>query len=401
MKKSATLILALFCIASCSESGEMLQSRTVQFDLGASMSYEYKVGQDLDLVFEWQGSLPAVFFSGLNMYYRLEAKLENQKLEVSIPSKLSSKAGTYHIKTLHQNILEQLAEIRLLSRTSDGKIVAYLGPKSILNDGQQKSQITAFPTDSLRNPTGKKSSIDLNVIDDAVESGELLTLTEDFITRKFTSDKGTSLIVGVESENAFSEVNQIRTLSLCPTNITLYKADKSFLADGHQFFKVWTDFLIDKNGQQIADGTIARLRVLDEDRKELAEYKSYAVNGIVSCWIQNPSIAGSYFMEITICNVSQELSLGKFSNLVSTFRYKWKEDEIVVGPVTNSLGQYVPDGSSVSISIEGETLEQTIEKHIVDGYARFALDEFWLKELPSEGLLELNNKFYKIQELSI
>jgi hypothetical protein len=180
----------------------------------------------------------------------------------------------------------------------------------------------------------------------------------------------------------------------------LFTERTSYIADGQQFFKVWTDVLKDENDQHISEGTTAKFRVL-ADNQEIAEYQAYAVNGVVSCWIKNPSIAGSFDLEVQICNQKKLIPLGQFSGLVTNFEYKWKEDYITIGPITNGLGQFIPDGSPVSITIEKDSIVQTIEKHLIEGYVLFGLDEFWVRDLPKNGIVEINDIFYKIRPSGI
>jgi hypothetical protein len=401
MKKIVFAYIILLTLAACSSSNTQ-QEKVFTTIVNQDIYFEQGIaGEHLEFSLPWTKEVPLLYMEGLNFLVQLEPILEKDSLKINLPSKSSEKAGIYIVNAVYHDTLKTLAEIEIASRTSEGKITSFIGPKSILNNGLQESELTYFPTDKFGNPSGDQTRLFFSKSDDGYIQGEDFVLSGNYGIQKLTSTAGNRINAGIANENGNSEERQIRTLSLCPTKIELFTENLLSIANGKQFFKVWTNFLIDENGQQVSDGTSCTFNVYDSNDKIVASYKAYTVNGIASCWVRNPTKAGSYKLEVFICNIEQVMKIGPFRSLVTDFNFEWNEDYVKVGPIINDLGQFIPDGTPISLAVEIDEEEQKLTKDVFDGFVFFNWDEFWSTTAPHEALLEINHIIYPINSQSL
>jgi len=142
-------------------------------------------------------------------------------------------------------------------------------------------------------------------------------------------------------------------------------------ADNRHYSRIRTTKILDRYDNQVPDGTLITFNVKDQS-KVVGSYKAMTIDGIANVYIKNPGETAKWKIQAHIDNrsFSNTISLKYKQNLKSiAHNYDSFTNTLTVGPLNSVLGQYIPDGTVVSLSID----ELTVTKECLDGFAIFPL----------------------------
>lgn len=292
---------------------------------------------------------------------------------IAIPEDAFTLSGLYTIKIAYQDQIIASRKLNIKAGEIVDPLEIYTGPNTIVVGGKQASMITAIPADQHDNAITYEAAIKFES-DKAKGIKTIRPITNLYSALEFESeDQSKKILVGV-SKNAISSTEQVvNEISDWPTDYSIEVINQYPYADNRQYTKLRTSRIYDSYGNQIADGTLVIFEIQDSNRL-VGSYKAITIDGVANVFIKNPSIPTEWKIRSYIgdYSISDELQLSYKQNLQELlYEYDSFQKTIKVGPLRSVLGQYIPDGTLVTISSKGVTHQQ----ETYNGYTTFKLVE--------------------------
>ena len=311
---------------------------------------------------------------------------------ISIPSEWLQKSGLYKLTAIQNNKIIATRKLRLNADAITGPLEVYTGPVTILVNGQEESMVTYIPADRYDNAIIKASSINYtSTNNDDEEIGTLINLVS---YKKHRADtKANKVILGVKSELFASPEQAIEEIADWPANINISVVTHHPYADNRQYTRLRTNPLLDKYGNQIADGTLVTF-YQHKDNFLYSSYKSLVVDGVANAYLRNPNEAGQFQYQAVTGAVSSNTLRLDYARLINDLpvTYDSISKTLKVGPLVSALGQLVPEGTEVILNKgNSEFIEETIE-----GSVTFKLSQ---QQVLSKTVTIISGGFSKTIEL--
>ena len=268
-------------------------------------------------------------------------------------------------------------KLKVLPLRGDSLIESYLGPKTIIVGGKEKTMLTNITTDKYGNPISDGSLVNYSVrfpMEQAYTVGVKTDHLVSFVQLRSKDITG-KIIIGANSSDASIREQEVRVTPGFAQNISIELIEWFPYADSRQTVWLKSSVIKDDHGNVVADGTMVSY-VVKDGVDIINEYKSYTVGGISNVFIENPKVESNWkvIAKTDDENKSNILELNFQSNIENmAFDYNKGEHSISVGPITSELGQYINDGTEVSLTIKKGGEEIKLEKEALDGYCEFKL----------------------------
>ena len=113
--------------------------------------------------------------------------------------------------------------------------------------------------------------------------------------------------------------------------------------------------------------------------KQLASYAKI-VKGIATTKIQHPYKKESWSVQAFIPGLAQSNTIElEFEQIASDFPVTFLNEnrKIQIGPIKSYMGQLIPNGTAVSLTISSEGKEQKVTQYTVGGLTNFILRDFY------------------------
>ena len=149
-------------------------------------------------------------------------------------------------------------------------------------------------------------------------------------------------------------------------------------ADNRQYSQITTTKIADIYRNTVHDGTFVEF-IVEEGGNFVGVYKALTIDGIAKVYIKNPAAATIYTVSAHIENRASSNSIQiSFRNIISRINYKHYhfQKAIKVGPLTSDLGQMIPDGTAVELTVDGTKYVQ----ECYEGYAVFSFVKLGIKK---------------------
>ncbi len=289
---------------------------------------------------------------------------------ISLPVETFTQAGIYTIRVSYNGQVIANKKLKIKADEVIDPIEIYTGPSTILVGGKQASMITAIPTDKYDN--GITEKIDLQFESDKAKGIKSdITVENLYAALEFDSElKVQKVHVGISKNSIASTEQTVKEIADWAADYKMEIIEQYPYADNRQYTKLRTSRIFDPYGNQIADGTLVNFEIYSLG-KLVGNYKAITIDGVANIYIRNPSEPETWEVRSSIGDYSS-------SNVIS-LSYKnalqelvWSYDDfqktISVGPLRAMLGQFVPDGTVVSIHSKGN-------KYSAETYGGYALFE--------------------------
>ena len=307
----------------------------------------------------------------------LTSQLKNDKASFDLLELNFQERGEIEfILTTEQKVLDR-HKLEILPLSGDSLIESFLGPKTIFVGGEEKTMLTNVTTDKYGNPILDGSKVNYSIrfpgeksYTREVEADHLVS----FIQLKSKEEIG-KIIIGANCDKGSIREQEIRVIPGYPTKFRVEVVEWFPYADSRQTVWIRTDVIRDSFGNVIADGTMVSFMV-KANSKIINEYKSFTVGGIANVYLENPPTETSWevFAQSDNENRSNSIKLDFESNIESiAFDYDRRKHSVFVGPITSKLGQFVNDGTEVSLIISKGESEILLENEALDGFCEFKL----------------------------
>lgn len=324
-------------------------------------------------------------------------KVSDGKLH--LPSEISNKAGIY---TLYANkglqIIDQTS-LKIKSRTPQGKILTYLGPKTTAFNDSPGTMLTSIVTDTFDNMINKPIEFEYRFLGKKGAGIKIEQSDHEYFAYKtFPPYNNDKVLVGLKGPNELYSVElPLEGSSGCADKATINIPLYYPIADGRQQYTVEIDNIKDIEGYNVADGT--HLSIYIKSPNQSQKYESISVNGSSTFQIENPKTSDNLSITVYSCgNPIAKLPNIKFEPSVSKLHSVWlSSNELRIGPITNNLNQSLPNGSPLDITILDCDDYHIPTMELYDGFVTLNLDDVYTK-CPIEKLkVDLGGKQLLIQ----
>ncbi|NJB37372.1 hypothetical protein [Croceivirga sp. JEA036] len=312
----------------------------------------------------------------------LTEKIINGKVNFTLPDNVAEKIGVVQLTLTYGEKVIYTDAINVTTATEKIDFIeSYFGPRIILAGGRDFTMLTVVPVDDYDNPMPDKTEITVNENFKETQSVHELQ-TKDYVAyKRFYSYTQTGKItVSMTSENGVTTKEKTTDVyPFSPDDFTIYQSKEHGYADGNEVVTLKTERLLDIYGNELQNGTIVRFLITTDSGKKLSAFAK-TVKGVATTKIQHPVQAVNWSVQAFVPGLAKSNLLEiSFKNITQDFPVAFvnKDRKIIVGPITSYMGQLVPNGTEVVLTIISNGKEKEVVQYTVGGTTEFILRDFY------------------------
>lgn len=299
----------------------------------------------------------------------VDAVAEASSVEVEVPPSDHAEAGLVVIDVWTATGYGSTT-LRLTPGDPVGPLDVYLGPRTMVADGDDLAMLVAVPVDVQGNPVATGTQIETRTIRADLSMETDATATNGLLGYRilFSETVAGATTVTAKSGAANGPARRVDEVAGPPVDLVLELLDPVPPADGRALFRVVTNELTDQFGNLVPDGTIVTMDATGVTgvRRQTAT----TIAAVATFVVQVPNFSGeATFTAYASTAVSSRLVVD-FEPAVADLPVALTLPDaagdtgitINVGPVTTLLGSLIPDGTEALItleSIDGQTSSDT------------------------------------------
>lgn len=276
--------------------------------------------------------------------------------------------------------------IDFLPEIAADPLVPLVGARSIIADGEHWAMVSAIPADQFGNPVEAGSAVKTRIQHpDFLEEETVFTEHLIIWKRIWSGTKAGRTVVIVHTDSAFGAEKDLWEIAGFPKPFSLESiSDRPMQADGRQLLILKTSTIVDKFANPIPDGTLFNFYVEDEAGL-VRQLPAFILDGFAKTTLQAPEKAGTLTIYGTLFGVESEPMQVTFASgpAIGTFPVHVELDHpngdvvFVAGPVLGQLSQFVPDGTTMKLTLTLDDEIVATKLGIVDlGYTTLRLRLF-------------------------
>lgn len=397
------LLLCLMIVFGCNTQKNEVTTKIYQGQESSIISITSEVGKGMqhEICNLPPEEIQKVILTGFSTLATLEYTSSQDCITVSIPKQRTETQGVFQIEAITHSRVYTLVQLNLQAKAPSGKMESFTGPKSILRSDIPGTMMTAFPRDEFGNATQAYDEFVFQSLKNKVAT--ITALTPKSRYSSLTLDAGTNrkILLAGQADQASSIRHHVKVLTECPKEIEITTTDLYPIADGKQFFRVFTNVLFDRLGNLVENGTEVQFLLADHKGGSRGVYNSMVVNGKAESWIQNPIEGGSYQLYASICGKRSHILFISFESTIDNIAYEWSNHNLVIGPLTGPLGQALDNGTMIHASFEVGSKKQYLSRQLRSGFAIFDLRTLWTDAHLTTASIEIHGKTFKVQREAI
>ena len=377
MKLKKSFALLLFQLVIVSFLAQETNTKQTSITL-LSTKTNYIVGEDIILHFKVKkDTVLQLYCSNSYGSIVLQSKVLNQKASFTVPRFLSKKRGILSWKIINTD--ETISgNISILSQQHPTSIETYLGPPSIDAGGLDYTMLVVIPTDSLDNPILDNSKVDVKY--QFLKSENITPIyTDKLIGYKniYAPKKSGRMIISSECHGLNSKEFDVNIMPAIATDFKIFTHRNHEYADGNQITTLYTSIIKDKNNNIISDGSYIEFYITDQ-KGGILKTAATTINGVAHAKIVHPDFEDTWKIKAYFIGIAESNTITiKYKKVIEDYNVAFKQHNriITVGPLESFMGQLIPDGLSIKLSIyKNKTLIKELFKESNNGFASFYLD---------------------------
>lgn len=241
------------------------------------------------------------------------------------------------------------------------------GPRSMVADGAHWTMVTSLPRDRFGNVVTDGTPVDVVVRrpDGSVEVVTTEVRSQLAAVRVFSTTLAGRSTFRVDVDTATGPEVDVLEAPGPPVPFGLSEPGLPVRSDGRQLFVVSTDRLVDTNGNELLDGTVAVASV--ESPTGRATARSVTIDGVAEFVLEAPTEPGPVDVEVVVDGVRSSVLRVEVAPDVTDLRVDVVLHDgvlhITVGPVLTGLGGFVPDGTEAIVRYD----DRSARVVLVDG----------------------------------
>ena len=343
-----------------------------------STKTEFIAGNEIILKFEVKkDTIYQLYCSNSYGSSVLESKALNQKIAFKIPSFLSKKRGAFSWKTINSEA-NIYGNITILPQQQPATIETYLGPPSIDAGESDYTMLVVIPTDSLDNPIRDNSKVAVKHQFLKSEKSQNI-FTDKLIGHKniFSPKKSGRMIISSESFGLDSKEFDVNIMPGIATDFKVFMKRNHEYADGNQITTFYTSTIKDRNNNIVSDGSYIEFYITNKEGGIL-KTSGITLNGVAHSKIVHPDFEETWKVKAYFIGISESNTITiKYKKVIEDYNVSFinHNRSIKVGPLKSFMGQIIPDGLSVKLTIyKNNLLVKELFKESNNGFANFYLD---------------------------
>lgn len=375
--KPAYLLIITIMISMCFTAFNTLESQN-EIVLISDQS-QYKAGESIILEFTGSGD-PRPYLICSNSYGStlIQPTFNNNILRYMIPETISVKSGLATWSLVFDHKEYSNGKFEILPNAQVKELETYIGPPSIEAGGKDYTMLVVIPVDVLDNPVGDSTAVLLKHQFRSSETS-LLIYTRNLIAHQniYSQTKTGRFLISSESQEIQSKEFDVQVLSAIPTNFIISADRHHHYADGNQTTEFRTSVIKDIHGNIVSDGTYVEFLIKNQEHISL-NTSGTTVNGIARAYMLHPDREEHWQVTAFILGMAQSNSIDLiYKQAIKDYQVEFSENHrnIKLGPFQSFMGQRIPDGLSVSLSIQNQSSrEETLLRTSNNGFTNFYLD---------------------------
>jgi len=328
-----------------------------------------------------------IYFSGLGLSIVETINFNDSDTVVyDIPKRCLTKAGLLEIR--FEGNRENILQLDIRAAEAEGIVDVFAGPKTIAADYHQPAMIVSIPKDEFGNPITAGSLVNYNfesqVLDksEARQFGHLHSYTEIPLQEEVGK-----IYMSASSLDAHSKDNFLEIKPGSPANLSLSANQLNQFANEKENTIFQTEVINDKFGNQVIDGTKVHFTIF-ENNKSIGKYDAITIGGVAKVSIQNPIRAKTLTVIAHSMNAQSNALEVSYKNNVDDIpcSYNLETGRLKLGPIKGGLGNVVPDGFLIEITL----IQDGKEIHQETGEIENGIYESKIKSLSIGTTLRIN-----------
>jgi len=394
MKNLITILFTIVLCASCQQkidNEKVITENVLATGQIQAIPHAINAGSEYNIEGSINTSISDLSKMQLLLHHNLYSKayplkVTDRKFNIQIPGTDNELAGEVICRLIYQDQVLDTERFFITSLEAIDKIQNYNGPKNLFANDDDGSMNVSIPHDQYHNPLLPPSKVNYQ----SSYNGQLIKSEQKEINHLVAYQINPSkkregkYLIGSSINAGFSQEQELIIGPVMPHNFSIEMVSHHPYADARQYMHFKTSVLKDRWDNIAADGTLIHFTILEEGDM-IGTYQAITISGIANVYIENPSRATEW--EI-IAGFHDDLYSNaikvEFSKNVNDFPLKWNGEvnRLLIGPVVGSLGQLVPNGTEVNISMNvGEKEDFAF---LEDGMVNYKLGFDWLQVKPKE-----------------
>lgn len=392
------LLVLLFLITACSISRSTVQPQ-VSVPVRAlriGVPTQIKAGVPLTVVVQVfpAAATSAVLLTAQGTFGFLpqQQRPVNGRAHFAFPIIHTRFAGTVELRASVGQV-ESSAALRIVPGPGVDPVLPLVGPRSIVTGGDHWTMVVTTPRDAFDNPVAEQTQVTFRVQhpvapDQAPATGleTVETYTQHLLAwaRIYSGNYAGTMLIAANADFGHSPERTVMETPGLPVPFQLYSDKRSVPADGRQLVHLTSSQITDRFGNVLLDGVnVTLLAVIPgQDRRSLP---ATTLDGRIYTTIQAPSQPGTMTVQAWIAGVASAPLLIEFTPgpavqpILVVTQKSATGMTLSAGPLVGQLGQFVPDGTTVTFTItapDGTT--ETVVAPADYGYARILLRQVTL-----------------------
>jgi hypothetical protein len=277
-----------------------------------------------------------------------------------IPESFTKHAGIVTYTLVQNEKPIQEGTFKLFANTQNlGAIETYLGPRSIIANIRDYTMLVSIPTDTLDNLLPDSTQIALKTQFKTAITTTEHTLNSGFAWKRISSPLQTGrLSTGSTLGSSASKELIVDIFPDLAQEFSIRAVSNHNYADGNEIISFETTQIKDAHGNIMTDGMQVTFYIRN-DTGAFWQIQTTTVNGYAFAKALHPQSPSNWQVTAAIAGITQSPEISTtFTPIIETIPVTMRKNrQIVVGPLTSYLGQWVQDGIDVSLHIHGTTYD--------------------------------------------
>lgn len=253
-------------------------------------------------------------------------------------------------------------------------VTPLIGARTITADGAHWSMTVVVPFDRFGNPLDDGAPVALRAVRPDGRN-EVQATTVRHLLAWFRLDSGTvagRTTVAVDAAGVPGPEGTLLEVAGPPLPFALSADQPALPADGRRLAVVRTARLVDRFGNQLPDGTLVTLVVTDPDGTQ-RYLPGYTLAGSAEFPVQSATVPGAARAQATAFGVVSDPLTLAWQPTAAAFALSATVDRAAgsvrldAGPVVAALGQYMPDGTPILLTVTGPDGDPRLLTAALDG----------------------------------
>lgn len=370
-RRSSTILglaATLVWVAGCSASGPGAAVPTDE-PLAIAAPTRVIAGEPFEIIVSSvaDGDAVEIVLDGSYGPRRVEAVGQDGLAAVTVPPNPTAEAGIVLVSARTADRVA-ITTMEVLPGQARDPVESFLGPRTVVADGDDASMIVAVPTDRFGNPVSQGTTVDYLITRPSQTTDRRVAPVDGLLSYVWI-ESGTvagRTRVSVTVDGASGQERTLLEVAGRPESLELELADPVPSADGATLVELRTGVIRDRFGNVLPDGTSAVLEATGSTRTRRST--SETIDGVVRFVVEVPRRPGpATFTAFASGAASAPITID-FPAAVEEVPVRVTSvadgRQVLIGPVLTVGGSYVPDGTLASVSADGGIVEIALENGV-------------------------------------